>query len=213
MPGVHVPYLLGLGVIALTNAASIYVPAPTDGGDPHPILYVMQAAQFTAIVLHLSWVSTLFKDAERFLGTELPMPPTRVVAVTMISCLLMPVWSAFAFMVLLRASVNVVEAKGRGRSPPALVRAADDAPALVLAGLVWVGLHAVVLIQLDRAGMPQGRYADVLGDTGAALVATMHLACTGYWLWFIARTVPALYRGYGTLEPAAPRDTGPDSSP
>ena len=198
VPRVHRPYLVALGLYALANAASLYVPLSKEGS---LALVAIDATRFLVIFLHLSWVSALFKDAERSLGQALPMPPARVVAMTLIACMFMPVWSAFAYMILLRSCVNALEERGREGLPAALRRGAEDAPAVIVAAGVWIGVHIVVFGRIEDFETFEGRVADVLGETGAPLVAAMHIACTGYWLWFIARTVPALYRGFQLLQP------------
>ena len=204
VPRVHVPYLIGLGVFALASAALIYVEIPEAGS----LMEWAQSALLVAVlVLHVSWLSALFKAAELFLGDASPMPRQRVVAVTWISCLLMPVWSSWAFMVLLRGTANAIEDRGAGRSPQSLIRGADDAPALIFAGLVWVAFETVLLARLAPLAGSHGRPSDALGEFGSYMVSAMHLACTGYWMWFTARTVPALYRGFAVLNAEKDRPT------
>lgn len=203
VPKVHVPYLFGVGLFGLAHAAAVFLPAQGVG------IAVVHAVEIAAWALHLIWLQTIYRDGEARLGKALAMPAMRVVVVALIACVFLPLWSSFAVMVLLRSTVNAM-GTGDDKVPPGLLQAAQDASALVVAGVFWVGVEAVVFIQLDLAGVLtdlEGSYrpVEILGTTQAYVISFFHLACSGYWLWFVARAIPPLYRAMDGIEIAMDR--------
>ena len=206
VPTVHVPYLFGVGLFGLAHAALIFLPPQGVGAA------VANFVGVAAWALHFIWLYAIYRDGERRLGDQLPMPAMRVAVVALVACVFFPIWSAFALMVLLRSAVNAVGDGAEGSSP-ALVRAAHDAPALVVTGIFLVAVSFAIVIQFDVAGdFSQGRSVvrpvEILGTTESYAISVFFLACSGYWLWFVARSIPALYRAMDGME-----DRNNDSSP
>ena len=209
VPTVHVPYLFGVGLFGLAHAALIFLPSQGVGA------MVANFVGVAAWALHLVWLHAIYKDGERRLGDQLPMPAMRVAVVALIACVFLPIWSAFALMVLLRSAVNAVGDGAEGSSP-ALVRAAHDAPALVVSGIFFVAISFAIMIQFDAAGdFSEGqsvvRPVELLGTTESYAISFFFLACSGYWLWFVARSIPVLYRAMDRLENGN-NDSSPDGS-
>lgn len=199
VPKVHVPYLIGVGLFGVAHAVSLFLPAQGAAA------VAAESVSFGALVLHFIWLHAIYKDGEGRLGKELPMPASRVVIVALIACVFLPIWSAFALMVLLR-SVVIALGDGAERRAPFLARAARDAPALVVVGSFLVGVSFVIAIQLEVAGAftdgeVRGRPVAFLGTVESYAVSAFFLLCAGYWLWFVARAIPALYRAMESLDP------------
>ncbi len=198
VPKLHVPYLMVVGLFGLARAAEAFLPFASTAGK------VVGFVQAVAWITHLRWLHRIFRDGQDCLGEALPMSATRVLAFSLLACVVLPVWSAFALMVLLRITVNAHVDRG-DPVPAGLDHRAAEAPGLVVAGVVVVLVSIVVFVQLDNTGFYTNENArelavvDVFGRGSAWGLAVFELACAGYWLWFAARCVPALYASYGTL--------------
>jgi len=200
VPRIHVPYLLVVALLSIVQAVELLLPAQT--GLEYVSLGILAAAGVTL----LRWLHRLFKDGEGCLGAALPMTAVRVLVFAFLTCLVAPVWAAFAFMVLLRSAANAYVDRG-AEIPSSHERVAREASGLVLTAMVLVLVEFVVVIQLDSAGVLTGegaglRVADVIGAPAATGFALFKLVCAAYWLWFVAKAVPPLYQAFGDAHQA-----------
>ncbi|MAE62820.1 MAG: hypothetical protein CMJ18_00990 [Phycisphaeraceae bacterium] len=199
MPSIHVPYLIGAGLYVLGQSVIIYLePEGLAASIGHSMVAVCG-------FLHLGWLFTLFTDGERHLEESAPMPARRVVILAVLLCIIGPIWTAVALAVILRATVGLLKEKNLD-APPALTAFAQDAPALGVAGAILCVVHVGVIAQVDAlGGFGPGAggavtSADVLGSSQSYLYTSFNIACGAYYLVFVARAVPALYRGYAQLQ-------------
>ena len=97
-------------------------------------------------------------------------------------------------------AAKIVATLGPASSTPKTIEA------LFVAGVFWIGIQVTVLICFmeyqavsGSDGSTAGPVARALGETGAVGLTAFHLACTGYYIHYVARAVPTLYRVYELL--------------
>jgi hypothetical protein len=201
LPALHRPYLVAtalFGILAATLPFVRLTPATTTA---------WLAILLACTVLHVAWLWVVFRDARQALGDELPIDGVRVVIMGLLSCVLVYLVTAMALLLLCR-----IAARSAMRRDPMegaeLARLGQTAPALVFGALLYNGAVLYDQVKLLAHARLFGDAAplssvDVLGSANATLLALLGLVTTAFYLSFVARTLPALYRSFQKRAPAA----------
>jgi hypothetical protein len=156
--------------------------------------------------MHVVWLQVVFSDAQRHLGASLPVGPTLAAALAVLFGPVSYVWTAIALLILVESTLREVEERqGVEAIPVRLIQAATNAPALVFAAILWVGVHIFLVVRgsggdfmLGARGNETG-LVDLLGPVGARVFSAFQVGMTAFYLLFVIRVFPSLYRSYHLL--------------
>lgn len=213
IPGIHRPYLVAMAVTGAIGAAVPFV--RQDETIATTLLFLEPAAG----LLHFAWLWVVFRDARQVLGPGHALDPSRLLVFALLACALTRIWNALALVLLCRAAWRRASARdpSEGRD---LGRIAAEASGLLAAAILASVVSLVTTSEhLARTSLygADARVAlstrDVFGLTGAIAISLFGVAVAAYYVVFLARAVPVLYRSFAAQARAENAAAAPCAGP
>ena len=201
MPRVFLPAVVVVGIWGIFESIALFLDPEEETVRVAGSLLMLGAVGLHGVLLH-----AVFRDGRALLGERLPLDGRRAVIVYVLSCFLAKIWTALAFGLLLRAAVQEASAR---ESPliRSLRRHLKDVRTLFAMACLDLLVGLGFLLMLTSRGEGLGLGVEeistsppirILGSFPVTVMALFHITVHGYYVTFVLRAIPAVYRSFRT---------------